>query len=67
MVGGGCGAWQEINSWQVEIPEPVSLTSQAISPPPTSQGQTVKVLHLTDIHIDLTYTEVTHLASPTVI
>ena len=58
MVGPGCGDWEEINNWEVDIPESTSVMSPAPRTPASGEGESVKVVHLTDIHIDLTYTEV---------
>ena len=85
VLGKGCGAWQEINDWLVEVSreEPVirfyllRFQLPAAPKPPvedpqlppevrkqfvnflsTSKGTpSKKILHLTDVHVDLNYME----------
>jgi len=54
VLGKGCGAWEEINNWTVEIPELKPEVETPVAPP---EGTPVKkILHITDLHLDLTYT-----------
>ena len=57
MVGKGCGAWEEINNWEVELPSLPPVSGPVPHSVLPEQGESLKVLHITDIHIDLTYTE----------
>jgi len=54
VLGPGCGAWEEINRWEVELPGGKPPVVKPSPPPPDTQQ--LKVLHITDIHLDLTYT-----------
>lgn len=54
IVGGKCGKWEEANSWTIEIP---GNKPEVIKPTLPQEGSpTTKILHLTDIHLDLSYT-----------
>ena len=54
VLGKGCGAWELINDWSVDLPggKPEVETPG----PPPENAPVKKILHLTDIHVDLTYT-----------
>ena len=68
IVGPGCGAWEEINSWTIDIPAKERETAGRAEGPrgeplryEEDQGSRLdmflcRVLHITDIHLDLTYT-----------
>jgi len=56
VVGPGCGKWEEINDWTIDIPEKESKQSVNKVFGPPQDDNVMKVLHITDIHIDLTYT-----------
>jgi sphingomyelin phosphodiesterase len=54
VLGKGCGAWEEINNWTVDLPELKPEVENPVAPP---EGTPVKkILHITDLHLDLTYT-----------
>ena len=54
VVGPGCGKWEEINDWTVDIPaKPTGAKQQSAQ---SQDGEVMKVLHITDIHLDITYT-----------
>jgi len=56
IIGKGCGAWEEINDWTVELPsDPKPPVEEPMLPPEGSPSK--KILHLTDVHIDLSYME----------
>ena len=54
FVGGDCGDQGEINDWYVDVPgdkpEPETVVD------PSEASTMLKVLHLADVHVDLTYT-----------
>ena len=54
LLGQGCGAWEQINDWSVNLPEG-KLVVETPAPPP-EDAAAKKILHLTDLHVDLTYT-----------
>jgi len=56
VLGKGCGAWEEINAWTVELPPGTKPPVVEPSLPPEGSPSR-KVLHMTDVHIDLKYTE----------
>ena len=69
IVGPGCGAWEEINSWTIDIPAKERETAGRAEGPrgeplryEEDQGSRLmmmflcRVLHIPDIHLDLTYT-----------
>ena len=53
FVGGDCGDQGEINDWYVDVPgdkpEPETVVD------PSEASTMLKVLHLADVHVDLTY------------
>jgi len=54
FLGKGCGAWEEINDWTVELPAvPKPPVEEPVLPPEGSPSR--KILHMTDVHIDLSY------------
>merc|ERR1712180_257173 len=54
LIGKGCGAWQEINDWTVKLPStPKPPVEEPVLPPKGSPSR--KILHLTDVHLDLSY------------
>ena len=54
VLGKGCGAWEEINDWSVDLPEPKPPVETPVAPPEGTPFK--KILHITDLHLDLTYT-----------
>ena len=55
VLGAGCGEWEAINSWRVELPEGVEKPPVEVPAPPPPGSPTKKILQLTDIHLDLRY------------
>ncbi len=54
LLGEGCGAWNEINSWRINthlLQGPPPLTPEM----PLPGFKTSKILHMSDFHLDLTY------------
>ena len=53
MLGGHCGDWEEVNNWDIPLPagkpEPIEPTL------PENGSATYKILHLSDVHLDLGY------------
>ena len=47
ILGPGCGAWQEINSWEVELPAGKPPVVEPSPPPPDTQQLKVTLLHNT--------------------
>jgi len=54
ILGVGCGAWEEINDWTVDLPEGKPEVETPVLPP--ADSPVTKILHITDLHLDLTYT-----------
>jgi len=52
VLGAGCGHWEDINSWTVELPEVEKPPVEVPAPPPAG-SPTKRILQLTDIHLDL--------------
>ena len=52
VLGKGCGAWEQINDWSVDLPG--GKPEVEIPEPPPEDAPVKKILHLTDIHVDLT-------------
>jgi hypothetical protein len=57
VLGAGCGHWEDINSWTVELPEVEKPPVEVPAPPPAG-SPTKRILQLTDIHLDLRYAKV---------
>jgi len=56
VLGQGCGAFDEVNSWTVDLP---GVEKPPVIPPslPPTGSPTGKVLQISDIHLDLSYTQ----------
>jgi hypothetical protein len=52
VLGPGCGVWEEINSWTVELPD-VEKPPVEVPAPPPADAPSKKILQLTDVHLDL--------------
>ena len=59
FVGGDCGDQGSINDWTVDVPadKPDTVT---VADPADNVSQ-LRVLHLADVHVDLTYTPGTNV------
>jgi hypothetical protein len=57
VLGAGCGHWEDINSWTVELPE-VEKPPVEVPVLPPAGSSTKRILQLTDIHLDLRYAKV---------
>jgi len=50
-----CGAWEKVHNWTVSLPDtPKPPVEQPVLPAPGTPSR--KILHITDLHLDLTYT-----------
>ena len=54
VLGKGCGKWEQINDWTVALPELKPEVETPVAPPEGTPAK--KILHITDLHLDLTYT-----------
>merc|ERR1719285_46947 len=55
FVGGDCGSQGTINDWTIDIPEKPKDLSAVGSSRHQSSGETLRVLQITDVHMDLSY------------
>ena len=53
LLGGRCGDWEEVNGWDVSLPEGKPEPQDPVLP--ANGSVSYKVLHLSDIHLDLSY------------
>jgi len=59
FVGGDCGATGTINDWTVDLPD--NKPTPTSPEPPTNSTSRLRVLQVTDVHLDLSY----QVGSPT--
>ena len=54
VLGGGCGDSSGVNDWTVQLP---AVPKPPVIPPtpPADGSPTRKILHLSDVHLDLSY------------
>lgn len=52
VLQGKCGAWEEVNDWEIPIPDGKPEPQEPTLP---NEGSSYKILHLSDIHLDLSY------------
>ena len=52
---GTCGDWEEVNDWHIEIPNGKPEPEEPTMPDPDHDHPSYKVLHLSDVHMDLSY------------
>lgn len=53
VLQGKCGAWEEVNDWEIPVPGDKPPIQEPQIP---NDGPSYKILHLSDIHLDLSYT-----------
>ena len=53
LLGGHCGDWEEVNNWDISLPEGKPEPEEPVLP--ANGSATYKVLHLSDVHLDLSY------------
>ena len=54
LLGKGCGDWEKVNDWTVDLPDIEKPPIEPPKPPPMG-APTKKILHLSDLHLDLNY------------